>query len=156
MLDLNIPTTNPITTTTLTPYEHDQQQQQQQQQHELFTAEMSNSLQFDTISSYTLAYDTTKTIAMSATNTTSALNWNLSQQLQAGTAATNVSSTAAAVASSTVPLVNVATNFIYDWCNQSSSYPAISTGNGNGIGSNCSLYSSTLNSWNNSTNDTSM
>ncbi|KAM7361994.1 tachykinin-like receptor at 99D [Cochliomyia hominivorax] len=147
MLDLNIPTTNPFTTT-LTP--HDEAGEHNQ----LFSTEISNSLQFDSISSLHDA----KTIAMTNTTTTTAaaatsLNWNLSQQLQATASQANTSYVTTAVTSS-IPMENVATNFIYDWCNQSSSYPAISPGNA--IGSNCSLYSSSLNSWNNSMNDTSI
>ncbi|XP_065372364.1 tachykinin-like peptides receptor 99D [Calliphora vicina] len=147
MLDLNIPTANPITTT-LAP--HDDDDGDVLQRH-LLATEMSNSLQFDSISK-SLANDASA-IAM-ATNTTTALNWNTASQTAT---ANNISATA-------VPMVNIATNFIYDWCNQSSSssspssYPAITTGNGIGstTGGNCSLYTTSLNSWNNSTNDTSV
>lgn len=141
MLDLNIPTKNPVTTT-LAP------------QDDVLATEMSNSLQFDFISN-SLEHDATA-VAMATTTSSTALNWNLSHPLQATVAAGQ--SSAANVSGSAAPMVNVATNFIYDWCNQSSSYPAVSTGNaiGSNSGGNCSSYTTALDSWNNSTNDTSV
>lgn len=144
MLDLNIPTTTQIISSSLSPQEDDILLPKNP-----FATEMSNSLQFDFVSNPAPEY-------ADASAGGPNLNWNLSQQLPA-TAGQLTTTTTNESAGSSVAMVNVATNFVYDWCNQTSSssssaYAAINTEQFS-VTDCSSLYA---NSWPNATNSTSV
>ncbi|XP_058985627.1 tachykinin-like peptides receptor 99D [Musca domestica] len=152
MLDLNIPTVNTISAT-ISPYDAEIFQQNRHHIAETAAAKMSATM-FDTPPT-TLPLPQ----AESGINLTQQLTDTLLDPMATATATGGTTSSAS---SQLYPLVNVASNFVYDWCNQSlypqsssaAAYFASSDGSSNSpSGYNCSLLTST-NGWNTSSNDT--
>ncbi|XP_073817287.1 tachykinin-like receptor at 99D isoform X2 [Musca autumnalis] len=155
MLDLNIPTVNTISAT-LSPYDA-----------EIFQKSRHNRISESTAAAQLAAtmFDTPTHTALPLPQAESGIN--LTHHLTDTVLDPMATATGTTLNSQLYPLVNVASNFINDWCNQSlfspSSLPAAeaaayiaasdSSSNSAPSGYNCSLLSST-NSWNTSSNDT--